>query len=75
MSDKTLEEVHREHADRLMTLPGVVGVGIGETGGKPCLLVLVDNITPEVRAKIPTILNGYSVVVERSGKFTAHDIP
>mgnify|MGYP006990010526 CR=1 FL=1 len=50
-----------------MSLPGVVGVGIGECEGKPCLKVLVERKTPELERQIPSELEGFKVELEESG--------
>lgn len=71
MVKKTIAQTHQEHAAELMAVPGVVGVGIGEHHGKPCIMVLVAEQTSAVQNRIPTELNGFAVVVEQSGEFTA----
>jgi hypothetical protein len=40
MSQPDIEAVRRKHEATLMSLPNVVGVGIGERDGKPVLKVL-----------------------------------
>ena len=41
MPDKAIETVLEQHTLRLMSLPGVVGVGEGRCAGAPCIKVLV----------------------------------
>ncbi len=48
MPDKTIEAVLETHSPRLMSLPGVVGVGDGRCAGAPCVKVLVLDKTPEL---------------------------
>jgi hypothetical protein len=62
--------VLEEHAQELMALPGVVGVGVGERNGSPCLRVFVVRRTPDVAA-VPPELGGYPVEVEETGEFRA----
>jgi hypothetical protein len=54
-----------------MATPGVVGVGIGEAGGRACIKVFVVDNTSNLAARIPSTLEGYAVVVEVTGGFRA----
>jgi hypothetical protein len=67
MAAATIDEVLKQNADRLMSAPGVVAVAVGECAGKPCLKVLVVKKTAEQMKKIPSMLEGYPVVVEETG--------
>lgn len=67
MAATTVEEALKNNADRLMSIPGVVGAAVGECGGKPCIRVLVDRKTAELMKKIPSMLEGFPVVVEETG--------
>lgn len=67
MAAATIDEVLKQNADRLMSIPGVVGAAVGECGGKPCIRILVDRKTAELMQKIPSVLEGYPVVVEETG--------
>jgi hypothetical protein len=66
--ERSIEDVHREHADRLLSQPGVVGTGIGECDGKPCIKVLVIKRTADLVKRIPPALNGFPVVMEETGE-------
>lgn len=55
------------HQDRLMAIPGVTGIGIGENAGRPVIVVMVATLTPEVRAQVPSQLEGFEVQLETSG--------
>jgi hypothetical protein len=52
------DDVVRRHANRLMALPGVVGIAEGMTDDHPCVLVLVARHTAAVAAAIPQLLEG-----------------
>ena len=67
----TIEQVFDRHHDRLMAVPGVTGLGIGDKGGKQVILVMVEQLTPDLKARIPRALEGYPVVVEQSGEIVA----
>jgi hypothetical protein len=67
MAGMTIDEAVKQHATRLMSVPGVVGVAVSKCDGKPCIRVLVVEKTPELRSKIPSTLEGYPVVLEETG--------
>ena len=71
MPAKTIEEVQEAYTDAWMTIPGVVGTGIGESKGKPCIRVFVLEETEELRKKIPSSIEGFPVILESTGEFRA----
>lgn len=73
MGQKTIEQVQREHADAWMEIPGVVGTAVGRRRGAPCILVLTADDNPEIRAKIPSVVDDYPVVVQYAGQIRALD--
>jgi len=73
MQRKTIQSVLKEHTDKLMTLPGVVGTGLGECSGKPCIKVFVAKKTPDLVKQIPSSLEGHPVEVQETGEFRALD--
>ena len=73
MQKKTIQTVLKEHTDKLMALPGVVGTGLGECSGKPCIKVFVVKKTPDLLKQIPSTLEGYTVAVQETGEFRALD--
>ena len=66
-----IETILAKHEDRLLSLPNVVGVGIGERNGAAVIRVLVskklpaDQIPPEHR--VPKILDGIATDVVEIG--------
>jgi hypothetical protein len=54
-----------------MRIPGVVGTGEGARGGAPVILVLVDRVTPEIRAALPARIEGYAVEIRATGQVKA----
>jgi hypothetical protein len=66
-----IEDVTARHGDMLLALPNVVGVGIGERGGKPVIKVFVTVSVPESALRpderVPESLDGFEVDVEPVG--------
>lgn len=64
-----IRRVQEAHTAELMALPGVVGVAIGllADGRTPCLKVLVERSSEELRARLPETLEGHPVVVQEAG--------
>jgi hypothetical protein len=68
---KPIEQVLKEHTDRLMSIEGVVGTAIGECQREPCIKVLVEEKTPVVEKRIPSSLDGWKVEIEEVGRVRA----
>ena len=73
MKEKAIDEVLKEHTDSLMSLPGVVGTGEGECGGRPCIKVFVGEKTSALLSQIPSAIEGYPVEVQQTGEIHALD--
>jgi len=71
MTSRSINEVLDENVDRLMSIPGVAGVGIGDCSGTPCIKIFVVKKTPAIAGQIPTRLDGYEVAIEETGEFRA----
>jgi hypothetical protein len=71
MPRANIEEILKKHADKLMSVPGVVGVAQGEFKGFPCIRVFAVQKTSALLKLIPEQLGGYRVIVEESGEFRA----
>ncbi len=66
-------EVKERHAEALLGVPGIVGVGVGYNGdSSPAVIIFTE--TPGVRG-MPALLEGVPVVVRVSGKFFAQPKP
>lgn len=58
--------VKRRHEDRLMALPGVSGVGIGQNAiGDEAIIIYLEERS--AAAGLPTEIEGYEVVVKLTG--------
>lgn len=70
---RTIDEVKAAHEDRLMSIDGVQGVGIGQHPKRDGLAikVYVDNKTQSLQEQIPKEIEGFPVEIEVSGEFNA----
>ncbi len=73
MPVKTIEQVLEEHTDEWMSIPGVVGTGIGKCEGEPCIRIFVARKTAELDEKIPARMDGYLIDIQETGRFQARD--
>jgi hypothetical protein len=64
-------EVLERHTARLMSVAGVVGTAEGRCAGHPCILVLVERLTPALRQAIPSELEGIPVEIRETGRIEA----
>ena len=70
--DRThVDRVIADHAQELLRVPGVVGVGAGVVDDQPVVEVLVEVDPDAVRDRLPTELDGISVHVTRTGTIRA----
>lgn len=73
--EKTAEAVLKRHEDRLLDLPNVVAVGIGELSGKTVIKIFVEKKIPKSELQppevIPAEIEGYDVDVDVIGSVTA----
>jgi hypothetical protein len=71
----TLREVKNKHKARLLALPGVVSIGIGQKkDGKLAIIVGLDGPRPDTVAQIPRLLEDYPVSVQIIGSIKAQQI-
>ena len=70
-----MEQAQARLAERVMHLPGVVGLAIGLCGEQPCFKVYVVQRTDSLVAKIPTTFEDYAVEIVESGELRALDSP
>ena len=71
MPERTIEQVQEEHTDAWMAIPGVEGTAIGLFEGKSCIRIFTSSKSQEIRAKIPSTVEGYPVIIEETGAFRA----
>ncbi len=71
VADKSIDAVLEQHSPRLLSLPGVVGVGRGECDGRPCIKVMVVENTEELAALIGVSVEGFTIEIIESGEIRA----
>jgi len=67
------QAVKRRHADRLMGMPGVIGVGVQRQAGEYVLAVHLAAGATEAARSIPQELDGCPVRIVRSEPFRKQD--
>ncbi len=71
----SIESVKQKHEERLMQLPNVTGVGIGERQGDKVIKVFVTRKVPENAMRrsevVPKTLEGWQTDVEEIGTISA----
>lgn len=68
---RPIDSVLRDHLPEWMAVPGVVGAGVGEYEGRPCIKLLLSRRVEELRPMIPSPVEGYEVLLEETGEFRA----
>ncbi len=73
MTERTIEQVLKDRTDEWMAISGVEGTAIGLSEGKPCIKIFTSSKPQELRAKIPSTVENYPVIIEETGEFRALD--
>ncbi len=68
-----IKEVLDRQRELLMSRPNAVGVGIGLHDGKPAIVFMIDEETPEALSGLPREIEGFPVIVETVGEIKAFD--
>ena len=71
MSERTIEQVQEENTNEWMAIPGVEGTAIGLFEGKPCIKIFSSRKAEELRGNIPSMIEGYAIIIEETGVFRA----
>ena len=68
MPTRDITAVMNDHVNELMSIPGVVGVAVGELDDqRPCIQVLVVEKTAEIEKRLPQTIEGHPVSIVVSG--------
>jgi hypothetical protein len=68
----SIKDVKTQHEERLLQLPGVVSVGIGQDeNGNPAIIVSLAHPDTDTESQLPNLLEGYPVLVQIVGRIKA----
>ncbi len=71
MPKRPIEQVQEEYTKQWLAIPGIEGTGIGLYKDKPCIMVFTSVEAQKLRSQIPSVVEGYSVIIEQTGTFRA----
>ena len=71
MPQRSIEQILKDNTGKWLAIPGVEGAAIGLFEGKPCIRIFTSSNTQELRNKIPSSIDGHTVVIEQTGEFRA----
>lgn len=66
-----INQVKQKYQSRIMSIPGVIGIGIGAEGDEQVITVLVVRKNADLEKKIPSRLDGFRVVIRETGQVRA----
>jgi hypothetical protein len=71
---RALKAVQARHESRILSVPGVRGVGIGKaaSGKGLVLMIFCEKLTDRIKALLPTEIEGTHVRLVETGAFVAH---
>lgn len=72
---EAVTRVKERHENRLLSIPGVIGLGVGisdRVAGQPVIEIYVKQVTDALRASLPTALDGVQVKIVETGEIVAH---
>ena len=68
----SIQDVKNRHEKQLLSLPGVISVGIGLDDKKnPVIIIGVKKDDAELKSKLPQQLEGYRVSIQQTGTIRA----
>ncbi len=71
MPQRSIEQVLEDNTDQWLAIPGIEGMGIGLSEGKPCIRIFTSSKIQNMQDKIPSTVEGYPVIIEETGEFRA----
>lgn len=72
---EAVTRVKERHENRLLSIPGVVGLGVGisdRVSGQPVIEIYVKQATDALRGSLPAALDGVQVKIVETGEIVAH---
>ena len=71
LESTAIGEVVDRHQAELLSIDGVMGLGISSRDREPVIVVYLENDSPELGARIPAELEGFRIVTEVTGPIEA----
>jgi hypothetical protein len=71
----SIGEIKDRHEMELLSIPGVVGMGISSRFGEPVIVVYLESDSPELAAAVPAELEGFRVITEVTGPIEIQPLP
>jgi hypothetical protein len=71
LESTAIGEAMDRHRAALLSIEGVVGLGIASRDGEPVIVVYLENHSPELEGKVPAELEGFRIVTEVTGPIEA----
>ncbi|HWF44671.1 MAG TPA: hypothetical protein VG537_08510 [Candidatus Kapabacteria bacterium] len=65
---KSISQVLATRTPEWMKIPGVIGTGETKKDDAPAIMIMVDTLTESLRRTLPSKVEGYSIVIEQTGK-------
>jgi hypothetical protein len=68
-----VHDILAKYRESWMQVNGVIGIGEGlDKNAKPCVIIFVESLTPEVEKRIPLSVEGVPLIIEEVGTVTIH---
>ncbi|MBN1481824.1 hypothetical protein EH223_05735 [candidate division KSB1 bacterium] len=71
MSLLSIHDVKKKYEEKIMNIPGVIGIGIGKQDDLDAITVLVVERTPLIEKKVPKKLKQFPVIIRETGVIRA----
>ena len=71
MIEKPIALVIKEHRASLLSMSGILGIGQGGSPKEPHITVYVQSKNSDICPLIPSVLEGYPVVIKETGDIEA----
>ena len=73
MAERTIDQVQQAYTNEWMEIPGVEGIAIGFFEDEHCIKILSSRPVEELKGKIPSVIEGYPIIIEETGTFRVFD--
>jgi hypothetical protein len=71
MPQRSIEQVLKDNTGKWLAIPGVEGIAISLFEGKHCIRIFTSSNQQQLRAQIPSNIEGHPIIIEETGEFHA----